>query len=153
MLDHTTEMTAKDRLMSSRIALMREMGIEATPSVSPHATEVKDVSAVAMDRNARPSIQASLWRLLSHKVVKAWWANHPVNTALQLAQPALRPYARKHPAALIGGGMVLGAVLCVVRPWRLLSLGTLVVMVLRGPALPRKIFSLLRKTGKVTAIQ
>ncbi|RZI54098.1 MAG: hypothetical protein EOP12_04730, partial [Pseudomonas sp.] len=111
MLDYATEMTAKDRLMASRIALMREMGIEATPSVSPHATEVKTLSVVAMARNQRPSTQASLWRLLSHKAIKAWWAHHPVNTSLQLAQPVLRPYARKHPAAVIGGAMALGAVL------------------------------------------
>ncbi|RZI54267.1 MAG: hypothetical protein EOP12_03825 [Pseudomonas sp.] len=152
MLDHTTEMTAKDRLMASRIALLREMGVEAVPSASTHITETKTLSAVAMDRNPRPSTQASLWRVLSHKAIKAWWSHHPVNTALQLVQPALQPYARKHPAAVIGGGMALGAVLYVVRPWRLLSVSTLAVMVLRGPALPRKIFSLLRKTGKVTAI-
>ena len=73
-----------------------------------------------------------MWQVLGYKVLKVWWARHPANTALQLAQPALQSYARKHTAAVIGGGMVLGSALYVLRPWRLLSVGTLAMLVLAG---------------------
>lgn len=94
-----------------------------------------------------------MWQVLGHKALKAWWARHPVNTTLQLAQPTLQTYARKRPAVVIGGSMALGSALYVLRPWRLLSIGTLAMLVLRGPALPRKIFSLLRKTGALDLLK
>lgn len=152
MPDHTTPTTAKDRLIASRMALMQEMGVTSPSSVSQFTT-----AGHALDSPVRveqpTAARAPLWQMLGHKAFKAWWARHPVNTALQLAQPALQTYARKHPAAVIGGGMALGSALYVLRPWRLLSIGTLAMLVLRGPALPRKIFSLLRKTGALSLLK
>lgn len=145
MPDHTTPNTAKDRLIASRMALMHEMGV-ASPSPASQFTAAGHALDSPVKVEQPLAAQSSMWQVLGYKVLKAWWARHPANTALQLAQPALQSYARKHPAAVIGGGMVLGSALYVLRPWRLLSVGTLAMLVLRGPALPRKIFGWLRKT-------
>ena len=145
MIDHTTQITAKDRLVASRMALMHEMGV-AVLSSPPQPLEAGHAFDSPVKVEHRPSGHATLWQVLGHKALKAWWARHPANTALQLAQPALQSYARKHPGAVIGGGVVLGSALYVLRPWRLLSVGTLAMLVLRGPALPRNIFGWLRKT-------
>jgi hypothetical protein len=146
MPDHTTENVAKDRLTASRTALMQDMGV-TSPTSSSRPSQTGHAFDTPMKIAQQPAVRASMWQMLSHKALKAWWARHPANTALQLAQPTLQSYASKHPAAVIGGGAVLGSALYILRPWRLLSIGTLVMLVVRGPALPRNIFGLLRKTG------
>lgn len=152
MPDHTTPTTAKDRLMASRLALMQEMGVSSPSAVSQPTTAGHVLkSPVRVEQPA--AARASLWQVLGHKALKAWWARHPANTALQLAQPTLQTYARKHPATVVGSGMALGSALYVLRPWRLLSIGTLAMLALRGPALPRKMFSLLRKTGALSLLK
>lgn len=146
MFDHTTEITAKDRLTASRMALMQEMGV-TSPTSSSQPSQTGHALDTPLKAAQPPAVRASMWQMLAHKTLKAWWARHPANIALQLARPTMQSYASKHPAAVIGGGAVLGSALYVLRPWRLLSIGTLAMLVLRGPALPRKIFGLLRKTG------
>ena len=80
-----------------------------------------------------------LWRTLATKAVGRWWTHHPVVVAAQIVQPVLRPYARQHPGVLLISGAAAGAALYVLRPWRLLSVTSLAILVLRGPALPRKV--------------
>lgn len=152
MPDHTTPTTAKDRLIASRMALMHEMGVTSPPPVSQSAAFGHELDSPVRARQP-PAAQASMWQVLGHKALKAWWARHPANTVLQLAQPTLQTYARKHPASVIGGSMALGSALYVLRPWRLLSIGTLAMLVLRGPALPRKMLNLLRKTGALNLLK
>ena len=125
----------------------------ASPSPAFQSTTAGHALDSPMRVEQAPAAQASMWQVLGYKAFKAWWARHPAHTALQLAQPALQSYAREHPVAVIGGGLVLGSALYVLRPWRLLSVGTLAMLVLRGPALPRKIFSLLRKTGALSLLK
>jgi hypothetical protein len=147
MLDRATEISAKSRLEASRTALLLEMGI-ATGNSTPNDTQ----SALpATDLSVKPLSQkssSSFWRFLGLKALRVWWAKHPAHSAMQVARPMLQPYAKKHPGQLIAGGLALGSLLYVLRPWRLLSLSTLTVWALRGPALPRKIFGLFRKTQK-----
>ena len=53
-----------------------------------------------------------------------WWAPHPLRQAAGMlgtaAQAAVRPVAQKHPLALVLGAAVVGGLLVVSRPWRLL---------------------------------
>ena len=151
VLDRATEMTAKSRLEASRVALLLEMGIAtdtSTPNDSQGALSIDGLTVAIPTSSTVQSSPSSFWQFLGLKAIRAWWAKHPAQGAMQLARPMLQPYARKHPGHVIAGGMALGSVLYVLRPWRLLSLTTLAVWGLRGPALPRKIFDLLRKTQK-----
>ena len=56
------------------------------------------------------------------EVIGEWWAEHPLHASASLALAASRtaivPLVRRHPAAVLGGATVVGAVLVWARPWR-----------------------------------
>ncbi|RZA29680.1 MAG: hypothetical protein EOP02_03815 [Proteobacteria bacterium] len=137
MVDSVIEVIAKERLVASRRALLREMGVQ-TPVSNAHVSPVIDAQTVTVEPPHSRLKRPPLWRVLTTKAIERWWTRHPLVVALQIAQPVLRPYARQHPAVLIAGGATVGAALYVLRPWRLLSVTSLAILVLRGPALPRK---------------
>lgn len=51
-----------------------------------------------------------------------WWATHPLrasgNLVEDVADELLRPLAKRHPLALVGGAVAVGALLVWSRPWR-----------------------------------
>jgi hypothetical protein len=71
---------------------------------------------------------------MSH-AVKTWWRYHPAHMAVDLATPVLRGYARRKPLQLLGISMAAGAALTFARPWKLLSLTTILVAVLKSSQL------------------
>lgn len=56
------------------------------------------------------------------EVIGEWWAEHPLHASATLAFKASRtaivPLVRRHPAAVLGGAAVAGAVIVWARPWR-----------------------------------
>ncbi len=67
--------------------------------------------------------------------VQTWWRYHPAHMAVDLATPLMRSYARRKPVQLIAISAAAGAALTFARPWRLISLGTLLVAVLKSSQL------------------
>ena len=55
--------------------------------------------------------------------------------AVDLATPLMRSYARRKPVQLLGISLAAGAALTFARPWRLISLTTLLVAVLKSSQL------------------
>jgi hypothetical protein len=151
MLDRATEATAKSRLEDSRVALLLEMGVATSKPVPNNvqiATPVNGLTPTPLNSTSVQRFPRPFWQSLGLKAMRAWWAHHPAHSVIQVVRPMLQPYAKKHPGHMIAGGLALGSVLYVLRPWRLLSLSTLAVWGLRGPAPLRKIFGLFRKTQK-----
>ena len=64
---------------------------------------------------------------------------------LQLARPALERRAREQPAQLMLAAAATGAVLVVVRPWRLLSATALLAMVLKTSDVADVVTTLMHK--------
>jgi hypothetical protein len=52
----------------------------------------------------------------------AWWANHPMQPAAQLAQGVVRetvaPLTRRHPVLIVAGAFLVGVAVVRWRPWR-----------------------------------
>jgi len=67
--------------------------------------------------------------------LRTWWRYHPAHMAVDLATPLLRAYARRKPLQLLGISLAAGAALALTRPWRLISLTTLLVALLKSSQL------------------
>lgn len=131
MTDTSETIAAKDKLAGSRAALLHEMGFNALHLTAP-ARSTSDAFTAPVSLLAFESVdQPSPWISMIKSAVKNWWAKHPVNAALTLAKPALARYAQDHPEKIIAWGAAVGAVLYVVRPWRLLSVTTAAALVVK----------------------
>ena len=62
---------------------------------------------------------------------KAWWSHHPVQLVINLATPSLQAYMRRRPFLVLGVAAGIGATMVVTRAWRLISLGTVAVALLK----------------------
>jgi hypothetical protein len=67
--------------------------------------------------------------------VRTWWRYHPAHMAVELTTPLMRSYARRKPMQLLAISAAAGAALTFTRPWRLISLTTLIVAVLKSSQL------------------
>ena len=67
--------------------------------------------------------------------LRTWWRYHPAHMAVDLASPLLRNYARRKPLQLLGISLAAGAALTFARPWKLISLTTLLVALLKSSQL------------------
>lgn len=61
-----------------------------------------------------------------------WWRHHPAHMGVELATPILSVYAHRKPIQFLGIAAALGAVVVVVRPWRLITVGGLLAAVLKS---------------------
>lgn len=69
------------------------------------------------------------------RAVRTWWRYHPAHMVVDLASPLMRSYARRRPVQLLAISAAAGAALTFARPWKLISLGTLAVALLKSSQL------------------
>ncbi|MBN8748471.1 Uncharacterised protein [Xylophilus ampelinus] len=142
MAEPRQSLDPKARLAASRAALLAELSGD-TPGKRPDVQQPID--------GGQPPAQASGWLAtvpwlpLGRRVAERWWRRHPANAMLQLARPALERRAREQPAQLMLAAAATGAVLVVVRPWRLLSATALLAMVLKTSDVADVVTTLMHK--------
>ena len=68
---------------------------------------------------------------VARNIGERWWRRHPANAMVQLARPVLGRYARQKPAKLVAIAAGAGALMVLVKPWRLLSATALFAAVLK----------------------
>jgi hypothetical protein len=85
--------------------------------------------------------RAAGWFGRGRRIVRTWWRQHPASVGLDLARPALSSYAAHKPAQYLGIAMATGAVLMLVRPWRLVSATGVVVALLKSSQLSSLLMS------------
>lgn len=131
----TTPLTPQERLALSRKAIFKHM--------NRHERDHGDESDLhAQESSARaPSKRGPLGALT--QAVRVWWFRHPASSAVELARPLLDDYARAHPFKLLGASAGLGAAAVLVRPWRMVSIGGLLVAAIKSSGLSGVLFSLL----------
>lgn len=114
-------LTPLERLARSRHAIVRHM------SHDRHSAErayVRDGAGGDAAINPSHTAVQTTWAVIK-QATRAWWRNHPVHVALEVAEPMLGHYAKEHPIKVLGIAAGVGAATVVLRPWRLLSLGSL----------------------------
>ncbi|WP_431095243.1 hypothetical protein [Polaromonas aquatica] len=134
-----TSPTPVERLANSRKAIVRHMSRDQL---------AHDEEAGAGESEAEDPANfgdGGTWGILKH-VVGSWWQHHPVSIAFHLARPAIGKYAEEKPLQLLGLAAAAGAAAVVLKPWRLVSLGGVLVAALKSSELSGALFSMLSST-------
>jgi hypothetical protein len=136
------QLTPQERLTVSRQALIVQLyGEQSHPD---------EIDAAEGPRPHRSSGKAGAhpysWSAVAGNVVRRWWRRHPANAAGQLALPVLERYAREEPAKLVAAAAATGALVVLVKPWRLLSITAVLAAVLKTSDVADLVTTLMKKT-------
>jgi hypothetical protein len=120
---------ARQRLTRSRQALLEQMRNCSTASAQTQ-------------RAADEGAQGGLWRGLMQA-----WQNHPAALLVQALAPVLRQHTRQHPWQVLAISGLLGGAVVLLRPWRLLPLGALLMSAARAVPLSQLLSAWLHQGG------
>lgn len=122
--EHKEQLTPQQRLAISRRALVQHLqGVDEEHHAPRHAKQGHGMMSSLMARTP--------WLGVARSIARRWWSRHPANAAGQLARPVLERFAQQQPAKLIAASAAVGALIVLVRPWRLLSLTTILGAILK----------------------
>lgn len=146
-------LTPRQRLALSRQAMVRQLNGGRVPEEVDVRSDVSDASSpgsydtdgAALPRSARSSSHGFPWRSVARNVAQRWWQRHPANAVGQLAKPVLSRYAHEQPVKLMAVAATAGALMVVLRPWRLLSATALVALLFKSSDVADVIDQLMRK--------
>ncbi|MGJ7607739.1 hypothetical protein ACSFA7_25615 [Variovorax sp. LT1R20] len=148
-------LTPQQRLAISRRALVRQLhgGEDARDERYPASEPDDDLEYAHHDASTSPASEphargkGNVWGSVARSVVQRWWRRHPAHAAGQLARPLLEHYARKEPAKLMAAAAATGALLVLVKPWRLLSVTAVLAAVLKTSDVADVVNTLMQKTS------
>jgi hypothetical protein len=127
--------TPQERLASSRKAIIRHMSRDGSSEDEPEQQG-------PYGQAASPQGGGGTWGFAKH-ALGAWWQHHPVNAAFSLARPVVDQYAKEKPLQLLGIAALTGAAAVALKPWRLVSLGSLLLAALKSSEISATVLSLL----------
>jgi hypothetical protein len=146
-------LTPQQRLAISRRALVRQLngGEEAHRAAREPDDDLEyahgDIPGAPPARETTSrGRRDNIWSSVARGVVQRWWRRHPAHAVGQLARPVLEHYARTEPAKLMAVAAATGAVLVLVKPWRLLSLTAVLAAVLKTSDVADIVNTLMQKT-------
>jgi hypothetical protein len=134
-------LTPQERLAISRRALVAQLQGRVH-----RAYDTEQVQEAAPRRTRRETIIDRVpWAAMARNVVQRWWRRHPANAAGQLARPLIERYAREQPVKLIAAAAGTGALIVLIRPWRLLSITAVLAAVLKTSDVADLVTTLMHK--------
>lgn len=129
--------TPQERLAISRKAIVRHMTRD-----EKIVTRADDEPYEIGDESGLNSSAGSFWPSAVARAVRTWWRHHPVSMAVDVAQPVVGRYAKSHPFKLLAVAATAGAAIVLIRPWRLLSVGGILLAAIKSAAVPSVLMSL-----------
>ncbi|MEJ8852184.1 hypothetical protein [Variovorax rhizosphaerae] len=141
MTDAVDPLTAKAKLALSRAELLAAMGYEELRNSADDRTTV----VPRLHHEGRASA-SGLGAKLARSAVGRWWHRHPLSGVVELGQPLLQDYARREPVKLVAYGAGAGALLWILKPWKLLSAATVATLILRNVDVAGMVSGLSRKS-------
>ncbi|MEO7400592.1 MAG: hypothetical protein ABIV07_07465 [Polaromonas sp.] len=135
-------LTPQDRLALSRKAIVKHMNRH-------HRDHALETGYEADEADRSESFRRGPWNALK-QAVRAWWFRHPASSALELARPLLDDYARAHPFKLLGAAAGVGAAAALIRPWRMVSVGGLLLAAVKSSGLSGALLSLLTSRSQTS---
>ena len=94
-------------------------------------------------RWSRPRWLSGRWVSGMTGVASSWWQRQPAQAAFEMLTPPLQSYMRRRPFQVLGLAAGVGVLIVVTRPWRLISLTTLVVAIVKSSQLSGVVMSAL----------
>jgi len=128
--------TPQERLIASRQAIVKHM--TQNDKTLPRSDDPYEIGG----GSGSTANRSSFWPSALVRAVRTWWRHHPVSMAMDVAKPVVGRYATGHPFKLLGIAAVAGAAIVVIRPWRLLSVGGLLLAAVKSAAVPSVLMSL-----------
>jgi hypothetical protein len=126
---------ASDKLAQSRQAILEHIARRQRRHDPREETAQGFADRDAFPDDEPPPDPGSGWfGHLSH-AVRTWWRYHPASMAVELVHPLMRSYARRKPVQMLAISVGLGAALTFARPWKLISVTTLLVALLKSSQL------------------
>jgi len=129
---------AADKLARSRLAIIDQIqrrDVRKNGRESNNEREPGDGSTEEPNRNGfnRPAA------LFGHikTIASAWWQQHPASLGVEIATPLLSSYASKKPVQFLAIAVAIGAVVMFARPWRLISLTSILIALVKSSQLSR----------------
>ena len=144
---------AADKLAQTRLAIIAHLqgrerrhehrGAEryADPQQDAQYAEQADGSRARSGARGAGRRSPSGWLHHAQHVARSWWRHHPASMGLELVTPALSSYAARKPVQYLGIAAAIGAVVMVVRPWRLISVTGLIVAIVKSSQLSSVVMS------------
>ena len=126
-------LTPQERLAISREAMLRHM--------APHNGRNAEHAADAFDAEDVTGASSSKWRIFKRGIL-GWWYHHPASVALDVARPLIGKFAQGHPFQLLGIAAGLGAAAVFFKPWRLISLGGVLLATMKSSDLTGMVLSM-----------
>lgn len=126
---------ARDKLAKSREAILAHVARRERrhdPRMQSPEGRDEDMGSFAGEEAPPPG---GGWLGHFGHALRTWWRYHPAHMAVDLATPLMRGYARRKPVQLLAISVGLGAALALARPWRLISVTTLLVALLKSSQL------------------
>ena len=123
------QLTAREKIALSRAELMAAMGYRATYAAADMAA-AQHLEATRT-RTRAPTLADRVGAKLGLDIVGRWWRRHPMSSVVQLSTPLLESYAAHHPGRLLAYSAGTGALLVILKPWRLLSAATVLALLFR----------------------
>ena len=135
VLPTVPELSPQQRLAISRKAIVRHMQRNDGPK---QREGLEDDDYALSDQDSA----GGKWGAFK-RAARTWWHHHPANVALDLATPVVGDYARKHPFKVLGIAAGVGAVAIVLKPWRLVSLGGILLATMKSSDITGMVLSML----------
>lgn len=135
-------LTPQQRLAISRRALVQHLRGDPTPE----APRAEALPGVPRKRSKPGLFDRFTWMPMVRSVAERWWRRHPANAVGQLARPVLDRCARDQPGKLLAVAAASGALIVLVRPWRLLSAGALVAALMKSSDIADMVTTLMRSS-------
>lgn len=125
MAESSTPASAHEKLASSRSDLLVAMGYVQSPADD----QLQLLQKPPQTQGGKFAKRLS--STLGQSVLGHWWHRHPLSSVVELGRPIMAHYAHEHPGKLMVYGAGTGALLWMLKPWRLLSLATILTLAVR----------------------
>ena len=132
---HQNGMTPQARLDISRRAIVRHMHDDDDPT--------QNRESMGSDFSRMPPRETNETWAAIKRALRSWWHHHPASTALELAEPVVSRYAQEKPFRLLAIAAGAGVAIAVIKPWRLIPIGGVLLAAMKSSDISGTIFSIL----------